>query len=139
LGVDLGNAHERNRGPQNDARRTANRYLKRIHYGNRTTLLDNAGHRPRFLDKAQVDTQIGKADWMFEVVFDYDDQDAAVPKPNDDQTKDATGALKYPWKPRPDPFSSYRSGFEVRTARLCQRVLMFHHFPGEAGVERDCL
>ena len=30
---------------------------------------------------------------------------------------------------RPDPFSSYRSGFEVRTTRLCQRVLMFHHFP----------
>ena len=28
-----------------------------------------------------------------------------------------------------DPFSSYRSGFEVRTYRLCQRVLMFHHFP----------
>jgi hypothetical protein len=139
LGVDLGNAHERNRGPQNDARRTANRYLKRIHYGNRTPLLDNAGHRPRFLDRPQIDTQIGNAEWMFEVVFDYDDHDAAVPKPNDDQAKDATGALKYPWKPRPDPFSTYRSGFEVRTTRLCQRVLMFHHFPGEAGVERDCL
>ena len=33
----------------------------------------------------------------------------------------------------PDPFSSYRAGFEVRTYRLCQRVLMFHHFPDEAG------
>ncbi len=43
LGVDLGKAHERNRGPPNDVRRTANRYLKRIHYGNRTPLLDNAG------------------------------------------------------------------------------------------------
>ena len=139
LGVDLGNAHERNRGPQNDARRTANRYLKHIHYGNRTPLLDNTGHRPRFLDKLQIDTQIGNADWMFEVVFDYDDHDAVVPKPNDDQAKDAAGALNYPWKARPDPFSSYRSGFEVRTTRLCQRVLMFHHFPGEAGVGRDCL
>src|SRR6185436_1188197 len=29
--------------------------------------------------------------------------------------------------------------FEVRTYRTCQRVLMFHHFPGEAGVERNCL
>ena len=37
------------------------------------------------------------------------------------------------WPYRPDPFSSYRAGFEVRTYRLCQRVLMFHHFPGEAG------
>lgn len=54
-GVDLGEVHERNRGPQNDTRRTANRYLKRIYYDNRTPLLDNAGHRPRFLDKAQID------------------------------------------------------------------------------------
>ena len=28
-------------------------------------------------------------------------------------------------------FSSYRAGFEVRTYRLCQRVLMFHHFPDD--------
>jgi RHS repeat-associated protein len=139
LKVDLGKAHERNRGPENDARRTANRYLKRIHYGNRRPLLDNEGHRPRFLDKPQIDTQLGNADWMFEVVFDYADHDATVPKPNDDLARDATGALKYLWKGRPDPFSTYRSGFEVRTARLCQRVLIFHHFPGEADVERDCL
>jgi virulence plasmid B protein len=38
-----------------------------------------------------------------------------------------------------DPFSSYRSGFEVRTYRLLRRVLMFHHFPDEEGVGRDCL
>ena len=139
LGVDLQKAHERNRGPHNDVGRTANRYLKRIYYGNRTPLLDNAGHRPRFLDKPQIDRLIGSADWMFEVVFDYDDHDVAVPRPDDDQAKDATGALKYPWKSRSDSFSTYRAGFEVRTTRLCQRVLMFHHFPGEAGVERDCL
>src|SRR5215469_891009 len=36
-------------------------------------------------------------------------------------------------------FSSYRAGFEVRTYRICQRALMFHHFSGEAGVKRDCL
>ena len=40
---------------------------------------------------------------------------------------------------RDDPFSSYRAGFEVRTGRLCQRVLMFHHFAGEPGVGNDCL
>ena len=40
---------------------------------------------------------------------------------------------------REDPFSSYRAGFEVRTYRLCQRALMFHHFPDEAGVGNDCL
>jgi RHS repeat-associated protein len=140
LAVDLDNAHERNRGPQNDARRTANRYLKRIHYGNRTPLLDNGGHRPRFLNMALIDTQIANADWMFEVVFDYNDHDSAVPNPNDDRAKDTTGALKHPWKPRKDAFSTYRSGFEVRTMHgLCQRVLMFHHLPSEASVERDCL
>jgi virulence plasmid B protein len=49
------------------------------------------------------------------------------------------GSLKYPWTARRDAFSTYRSGFEVRTARLCKRVLMFHHFPDEAEVGRDCL
>lgn len=43
-GVDLMHVHERNRGDRNDRRRTANRYLKCIRYGNRIPLLDNAGH-----------------------------------------------------------------------------------------------
>ncbi len=139
LGLDLGQAHEQNRGPRDDERRTANRYLKRIHYGNRTSLLDETGHRPRFLDTATVDTQIANANWMFEVVFDYGDHDEAVPKPGDDAETEAAGQLKHPWPNRVDPFSSYRSGFEIRTSRLCQRVLMFHHFPNEDGVGRDCL
>ena len=42
------------------------------------------------------------------------------------------------WPARLDPFSSYRSCFEVRTHRLCRRVLMLHHFPDELGVD-DCL
>ena len=135
LGVDLATAHERNRGARDDVRRTANRYLKRIHYGNRTTLLDAAGHRPRFLAAAQI----ADADWMFEVAFDYHDHDRLAPAPTDDTKTGIAGTPKYPWPARPDPFSSYRSGFEVRTSRLCRRVLMFHHFPGEAGVQRDCL
>ena len=60
---------------------------------------------------------------MFEVVFDYGEHDADAPKPDD------AGQ----WTYRDDPFSSYRAGFEVRTSRLCQRVLMFHHFADEAG------
>ena len=124
-GVTTSAAHERNRGLENDVRRTANRYLKRIHYANRKPLLDNAGQRPRFLNQAQVDL----ADWMFEVVFDYGEHNADAPKPKD------AGA----WHYRPDPFSSYRSGFEIRTTRICQRVLMFHHFPGVAEVGTDCL
>ena len=134
-GVDLTKAHERNRGDRTDQRRNANRYLKRICYGNRKPLLDDAGQRPRFLTQEQIDT----AGWIFEVVFDYDDHDPATPEPHDDEEEDAGGAFRYPWKPRLDPFSSYRAGFEVRTYRLCQRVLMFHHIPdlatGEKGYE----
>ena len=123
--VDLTRAHERNRGARNDPRRKANRYLKRIRYGNRVPVLDDAGRRPRLL----TDVQIENAGWMFEVVFDYGEHDTDVPKPDD------AGA----WTYRDDPFSTYRAGFEVRTCRLCQRVLMFHHFADEAGVGKDCL
>ncbi|WP_367108741.1 SpvB/TcaC N-terminal domain-containing protein [uncultured Psychrobacter sp.] len=125
VGVDLTQAHESNRGDHNDPRRTANRYLKRIHYGNRTSLLDDAGSRPLFLSEAQIQN----AGWMFEVVFDYGEHDTDIPTPK---------GIK-PWVFRDDPFSTYRAGFEVRTTRLCQRVLMFHHFEGEEGVGNDCL
>jgi len=129
LGVDRGKVNERNRGPQNDVRRTPNRYAKHIYYGNRTPLIDNTGYRPLFLDKAQIDKQIANAEWMFEVAFDYGEHDPADPKPDDES----------PWLYRPDPFSSYRACFEVRTTRICKRVLMFHHFPDEEGVGHDCL
>ncbi|MEO8409221.1 MAG: SpvB/TcaC N-terminal domain-containing protein, partial [Propionivibrio sp.] len=135
IGVDLGQANERNRGPADDRRRAVNRYLKRIRYGNRTPLLDNGGDRPRLLSEMQI----AAANWMFEVVFDYGDHEQVAPKPKDDEDRDAGGSLLRPWDCRQDPFSAYRPGFEVRTSRLCQRVLMFHHFAGEAGVGRDCL
>lgn len=128
-GVDSTQVNERNRGDSNAPSRTANRYLKRIYYGNRTSLLDNTGERPPFLNKPQIDTQIANNEWMFEAVFDYGEHDLNIPRPNETGT----------WGYRTDPFSSYRSGFEVRTTRLCQRVLMFHHFDGEAGVGNDCL
>src|SRR5205807_1239680 len=40
-GVHLTQAHECNRGPTNDSSRKAGRYVKRIHYGNTLSLLDN--------------------------------------------------------------------------------------------------
>src|SRR5262249_53072240 len=40
------------------------------------------------------------------------------------------------WPARPDPFSSYRAGFEVRTYRRCRRVLMLHHIPALASGEQ---
>ena len=90
IGVDLAQAHQRNRGGREDKRRTANRYLKRIKYGNRVSLLDSAGRRPHVLSPAQIDNP----GWMFEVVFDYGDHDPASPRPRDDAEKDAAGVLK---------------------------------------------
>ncbi|BCL79065.1 SpvB and TcdB_toxin_midC domain-containing protein [Ktedonobacteria bacterium brp13] len=111
-GVDLSQAHESNRTPSS---RSANRYLKSIKYGNRT---------PRL-----VQPDLAQPDWMFEVIFDYGEHDEQRPQLEDTDA----------WLCRHDPFSLYRSGFEVRTYRLCQRILMFHHFTDEVGVGQNCL
>ncbi|SFE35143.1 SpvB/TcaC N-terminal domain-containing protein [Nitrosomonas sp. Nm166] len=123
-GVDLMQANERNRS------RAANRYIKRIRYGNQSTLLID-GRRPVFL----TPDQLSEAKWLFEVVFDYGEDhyrilSNAAQRP---QIEAATEPADPSWPVRPDPFSSYRAGFEVRTYRRCQRVLMFHHFT-ELGV-----
>ncbi|UCH87895.1 MAG: hypothetical protein JSV49_06395 [Thermoplasmata archaeon] len=82
-----------------------NTYIKRIKYGNHTPFQKDA--------------------WYFQVVFDYGEHDAVNPTPEDDQHQT--------WNLRPDPFSRYRAGFEIRTRRRCERILMFHHFPNELG------
>jgi RHS repeat-associated protein len=107
--------HEKNRTPTS---RSAARYPKSIKYGNTLSTLS-----PDYKDDDS------NTDWHFQVVFDYGDHDMSNPLPGD------TGN----WLVRNDPFSSYRAGFEVRTYRLCQRILMYHNFPNEAGVGRDCL
>ncbi|HAY22472.1 MAG TPA: toxin, partial [Desulfobacterales bacterium] len=85
----------------------ANRYIKRIKYGNK---------QPYQRD-----------DWLFQVVFDYGDHHPDIPGVDPDRI----------WACRRDPFSAYRAGFEIRTYRLCRRVLMFHHF-AELG-DNPCL
>jgi RHS repeat-associated protein len=117
-GVDVTRAHERNRS---DATRSANRYMKRVRYGNRV---------PYFPDPVAAPAVPLPVDWCFDLVFDYGDQDTAVPLP-DEPTKT--------WACRRDPFSSHRATFDVRTYRLCRRVLIFHHFAGQPGVGRNCL
>ena len=84
----------------------ANRYLKRIQYGNSTPHLPGEDLALR-------------TDWFFDLVFDYGEHDDKKPTPTDSVKK---------WAVREDPFSTYRAGFEVRTYRLCRRVFMFHHF-----------
>lgn len=91
---------------------TAQRYLKRLRYGNREPVARGAAAP----DNADA--------WSFELVFDYGEHDSAAPTPREDR----------PWSLRPDAFSTYRATFELRTYRLCRRVLMFHRFD-ELGPE----
>jgi hypothetical protein len=76
----------------------AQRHLKRVRYANATPHAADAFH--------------------LELVLDYGDHDDAVPTP----------APSRPWPVRADRFSSYRASFEVRTYRLCRRLLVFHSF-----------
>lgn len=124
-------AHERNR---DDKSRSANRYLKRICYGNRLPYFPKLTEAdwPQSPDpKPAVDPP----DYFFEVVFDYDDGHYKEADPDVGGRIFAqpvcTPLPDAKWPARVDPFSSYRAGFEIRTYRLCQRVLMFHHFPNE--------
>jgi Salmonella virulence plasmid 65kDa B protein len=88
-----------------------NTYLKRVHYGNRAPLTNR---NPAYTDLTALT-------WLFEIVFDYGEHTTDLPE--------EAG----PWALRADPFSSFRSGFEIRTYRLCQRVLLFHEIPEELG------
>jgi RHS repeat-associated protein len=117
-GIVTTHANERNRTPKE---RAVQRYLKSVQYGH---------GRPYYAtyDPVGVATELPPT-WFFELVFDYGDHTAATPTPRPDA----------PWPVRPDPFSKYRAGFEVRTYRRCRRVLMFHHFPLEKEVGADCL
>ncbi len=54
------------------------------------------------------------------VVFDYGEHELTP-----DQT--------HPWPARPDAYSDHHAGFEVRTWRLCRRLMMFHDFGADLG------
>ena len=93
---------------------TANRYISGIKYGN-------------YFDPSGI-VQFG-----FELVFDYGEYDLS-----DLHQKNCDPYVPVrQWACRPDPFSSYRSGFEIRVYRLCRNILLFHHFTGQLG--KPCL
>lgn len=103
--------YERNRGSSGN--NAAYAYLKRVSYGNVTPFTGDDG-------------------FYFEVVFDYGDHTASPPTRAADSTTCPA---------RPDVFSNYRARFDVRCARLCRRVLVFHRFPtgavGDASLVRS--
>ena len=116
-GIDRAAAHEANRTPQT---RGVQIYLKTIQYGNL---------QPYFPDWTAAEETALPADWLFSMVLDYGDHASEPPTPQADQ----------PWPLRPDPFSTYRSSFEVRTYRRIQRLLFFHNFPDEPTAGPNCL
>jgi len=93
-----------------------NTYLKRIKYFNTTAYYPSPQNA---YDPPAPDDET----FHLEVVLDYGEHDTLNPSPNEvpDQL----------WNLREDAFSSFKSGFEIRTFRRCERVLMFHHFPEE--------
>jgi RHS repeat-associated protein len=129
-GVELNLTSERHR------ERSANRYVRRVRYGNRVPLVFDpatADLRRSHVEALDVDgTQ-----WMFSLVFDYGEGRYREGEADDDGRIFARVSYDapHPWGVRRDPFSSFRSCFEVRTYRLCRRALMFHHFPEELGEE----
>lgn len=110
-GFDTTKTHNRNRKQGANISYT-NNYLLKVWYGNKT---------PRvFADVTDSLATSGgfNADFMFETSLDYGQYNPLDPH-----------ATLGAWDFREDAFSEYKSGFEIRTTRLCKRLLLFHHFP----------
>ena len=88
-----------------------NIYLKRIKYGNETPYFPGVANP--FSPDAPATPK-----YFFETVFDFGDHDELLPTP----------AIQNNWPCRFEPFSNYKPGFEIRTYRLCKRILFFHSF-----------
>jgi len=110
-----GQLHEKNR--LNDLALFTNIYLKRIKYCNKVHFSRSS------IDPANWESFLNGIEYLLEMVLDYGEHDTDNPQPDDDKG----------WLCRADAFSDYRAGFEIRTYRLCRRLLMFHHF-SELGV-----
>lgn len=91
----------------------AQRYLWQVQFGNYK--LD--GHVP---DAPPVPG--GDDTFAFCIQLDYGQIDPANPN-----------APAGEWTCRPDPFSSYKASFEVRTYRRCNGIYLYHQFAGENG------
>ena len=113
-GIDASQSYNRNR--LNGFSAFSNTYLKKIRYGN---LLPFKKHDDPIPDQ-----------FFFETILDYGENDPLNP-PFTEITS---------WPFRSDAFSAYRSGFEIRTCRLCKRVMLYHYFdelPGGSALIRS--
>lgn len=104
---------------------TANKYIGQLRYGNVAPIAESI-----LLAETPSEVQ-----WHFEVVFDYGQYDFKGLKPDQPYQLPPDAQPRY----RLDPFSTYHAGFEIRTARLCYNVLLFHHFPAEFQTDEPVL
>jgi len=103
-------------------------YIRRILYGNTPYTLE-LNHRTgpiRAGTSSQTGSDLIERHYLFEVLFDYGDLTTIPDIPYSVSLPEETIPDHCPI--RNDPFSTFRSGFEIRTLRLCRRVLMLHHF-----------
>jgi len=103
----INGAHESNH--LNNIAPFANTYLKSVGYCNL---------EPFFITSDVYEPALPSVTYLMEAVLDYGDHDAEEPEYIASQD----------WNGRMDAFSDFHAGFEIRTYRRCQRVLMFHRF-----------
>lgn len=103
-GLDRTLLHNRNR-LKNGLITYTNLYLEKVFYGNKQPY------------KKFGDALPPESDFVFQTIFDYGTL----------QEHDTFDTVNN-WDFRPDAFSDYKAGFEIRTTRLCNRILFFHVF-----------
>lgn len=121
----LDSLSERNR------RYGSQRYIRRIFYGNVSQDLSEVECQCTGTDHVDPFSPLSRR-YVFELLFDYGDLSGQPYAPYVKPT-DRSETTTAQWPVRSDPFSHFRAGFEVRTLRRCERVLMFHHFPELGG------
>ena len=112
-GIDISFLHNRNRLNINGKITYVNVYLEKVIYGNKTPY------------KKFGDPFPNESDYMFQTIFDYGTL----------LVNDSFETINN-WDFRPDAFSDYKAGFEIRTTRLCNRVMLFHVFD-ELAIKQD--
>ncbi|GMK37448.1 hypothetical protein PCCS19_05020 [Paenibacillus sp. CCS19] len=115
-GLDASLLHNKNR-IKSGKLAYANLYPEKVLYGNKTPY--------GTLNEAYP----AETDYLFQTVFDYGEYD-----------EDAPFAKSRDWDFRADAFSEYKASFEIRTTRLCKRMLLFHYFaelPGGSALVKS--
>lgn len=103
-GFDPALPNNRNR-QQNGQLTYTQLYPDKLLYGNKTPYQPSDSTLP------------DETDYLFQTVFDYG---TLLPGDSPETIRN--------WDFRQDAFSGYKAGFEIRTTRLCKRVLLYHVF-----------